>query len=137
MKIAVTASGSGLDAPTSSLFGRCQAYVLVDTETLNSETVPNPALSASGGAGIQAAQYLVEREVQALVTGNVGPNAFQVLEAAGIPVYLHAGGTVRQAMEGFRAGQLEAVSGATAPSHAGLGGRGHGGRGMGRGGRRP
>jgi predicted Fe-Mo cluster-binding NifX family protein len=59
-----------------------------------------------------------------------------VLRSAGIPVYLHTGGTVRQAVEAFQAGQLESVSGATAPSHAGLGGRGHGGRGMGRAGRR-
>ena len=132
MKIAITANGAGLDAPTSPVFGRCLTYVVVDTETMQFESLTNPALSASGGAGIQAAQYLIGQGVQALVTGNVGPNAFQVLNAAGIPVYLNGNGTVRQAVEAFQAGQLEAVSGATAPSHSGMGrrsGRGRRGRG--------
>lgn len=134
MKIVVTANGKGLDAPTSPFFGRCPWYVLVETETLECETIANPAQSAAGGAGIQAAQYLVAQGVQAVVSGNVGPNAFQVLRTASIPVYLSADGTVRQAVEGFQAGQLEAANAPTAPSHIGLGGRGHGG-GRGRGGR--
>jgi predicted Fe-Mo cluster-binding NifX family protein len=127
MKIAVTANGEGLDAFTSPFFGRCQWYVLVETETLQYETLANPALSASGGAGIQAAQYLIEQGAQAILSGNVGPNAFQVLEAAGIPVYVSTDGTVRQAVESFQAGQLASVHAPTAPSHIGLGGRGHGG----------
>ena len=133
MKIVVTANGQGLEAPTSPFFGRCPWYVLVETETLECETIANPAQSAAGGAGIQAAQYLVQQGAQAVISGNVGPNAFQVLRAAGIPVYLSAEGTVRQAVEGFQAGQLESANAPTAPSHIGLGGRGHGGgRGRGR-----
>ena len=132
MKLVVTANGKGMDAPTSPFFGRCPWYVLVETETLECETIANPAQSAAGGAGIQAAQYLVGQGVQAVVSGNVGPNAFQVLNAAGIPVYLSAEGTVRQAVENFQAGQLETTSAPTAPSHIGLGGRGRGsGRGRG------
>jgi predicted Fe-Mo cluster-binding NifX family protein len=127
MKIAVAASGEGLDAPTSPFLGRCQWFVLVDTETLQTESVPNPALSAAGGAGIQAAQYLVKQGVQAIVSGNVGPNAFQVLNAAGVPVAVSASGTVRQAVESFQAGELKSAHSPTAPSHIGLGGRGHGG----------
>jgi len=127
MKIVVTAIGVDLDAPASPVFGRCPAYILVDTETMQFEAVENPALSAGGGAGIQAAQFIIERGAQAVVTGNVGPNAFGVFQAAGIPVYLFNGGTVRQAVEAYKAGQLSSVSGATAPPHAGMG------RGMGRG----
>lgn len=134
MKLVVTANGKGLDAPTSPFFGRCPWYVLVETETLECETIANPAQSAAGGAGIQAAQYLVAQGAQAILSGNVGPNAFQVLSAAGIPVYLCAEGTVRQAVEGFQAGQLESANAPTAPSHIGLGGRGRGG-GRGRSGR--
>ncbi|MBN1811442.1 MAG: NifB/NifX family molybdenum-iron cluster-binding protein [Anaerolineae bacterium] len=127
MKIAVTANGQDLDALTSPFFGRCPWYVLVETETLECEAIANPALSASGGAGIQAAQYLIEQGAQAIVSGNVGPNAFQVLRAAGIPVYLSASGTVRQAVESFQASQLESAQSPTAPSHIGLGGGGRGG----------
>jgi predicted Fe-Mo cluster-binding NifX family protein len=129
MRIAVSANGADLGAQASPVFGRCPVYVFVDTETSASEAMENPAISAPGGAGIQAAQFVVEQGAQAVVTGNVGPNAYNVLQAAGVAVYLFQGGTVAEAVEAFRAGQLQEVSGATSPQHAGLGqGRG-GGRG--------
>jgi predicted Fe-Mo cluster-binding NifX family protein len=127
MKIAVTATGEGLDAGASPIFGRSQTVVLVETETMESETLSNPAVSASGGAGIQAAQFLVGHGIQALVTGNVGPNAFQVLQAANTPVYLCHGDTVRDAVQAFVDGELTQATGPSARSHSGIGGgRGHG-----------
>ena len=141
MKIVVTANGSDLDGPASAVFGRCPTYVFADTETMQFEAVENPAMGAPGGAGIQAAQFVAERDAQAVVTGNVGPNSFSVLQAANVPVYLFAGGTVRQAVEAYKAGQLPTAGSASAPAHAGMGmGRGSGrgmemgrGRGIGRG----
>lgn len=121
MKVAVTANGRDLDAPASPIFGRCTTYILVDTETMHYEAIPNPALSAGGGAGVQAAQFVVERGAHAVVTGNVGPNAFGVFQAGGIPVYLFKGGTVRQAVEACKEGQLSPASGATVAAHAGMG----------------
>ena len=78
MKIAVSAEGAGLEARTSTIFGRCPCMVFVDTDTWACESLPNAAQGASGGAGVQAAQGVVERGAQAVVTGN-GPNAFKVL----------------------------------------------------------
>jgi predicted Fe-Mo cluster-binding NifX family protein len=139
MKIVVTANGAGLDAAASPVFGRCPTYVLVDTDTMQCESVENPAVGASGGAGIQAAQFILERGAQAVVTGNVGPNAFGVFQVSGVEVYLFGGGTVREAVEAYKAGQLHPVSGANVPAHSGMGrgmGRGMGGgRGSGMGGR--
>jgi len=136
MKIAVSAMGYDLDSPFSPVFGRCPVYVLVDTDTMGFQAVPNQAASAAGGAGIQAAQDVVNRGVKAVVTGNVGPNAYQVLASAGVPVYVFADGTVRQAVEAYRAGQLSPVGAPTGPAHGGMGmgmmrgvGRGMGGRG--------
>jgi predicted Fe-Mo cluster-binding NifX family protein len=129
MKIAVTATGEGLDAPTSPIFGRSAYISLIETDTMACETLANPAISASGGAGIQAAQLLASHGVQAVLTGNVGPNAFQVFGAANIPVYLHNGTSVRQAVEAFTKGELTEASGPSARSHSGMGGgagRGHG-----------
>ena len=137
MKIVVSAQGENLDAPASPVFGRCPTYVFVDTETLEFEAVPNPAMNQGGGAGIQAAQFVVNQGAQAVLTGNLGPNAFDVLQAAGVPGYLVGEGTVRQAVEAYRAGQLRPMAGANVAAHAGMGmGRGMGGRrgaGMGRG----
>ena len=135
MRIAVSAMGNDLDSPFSPVFGRCPVHVIVDSDTLAFQAIPNQAASLPGGAGIQAAQDVANRGVQAVVTGNVGPNAYRVLAAAGIPVYAFSGGTVRQAVEAFRAGRLSSVGGPTGPAHAGMGmapGRAMG-RGMGRG----
>jgi predicted Fe-Mo cluster-binding NifX family protein len=126
MKIVITANGADLDAPASPIFGRCSTFIVVDTESTQFEAIANPAVSASGGAGVQAAQYVVELGAQAVVTGNVGPNAFGVFQAAQTPVYLFKGGTVREAMAAYKRGQLSSASGATVSQHAGMG------RGMGR-----
>ncbi len=123
MKIVVSSNGADLDAPASPVFGRCPTFVFVDTETMSFEAVENPAVGAAGGAGIQAAQFVVVRGAQAVVTGNVGPNAFDVFGAAGISVYLFGEGTVRQAVEAYRAGQLPVSGGASAAEHAGMGRR--------------
>jgi predicted Fe-Mo cluster-binding NifX family protein len=136
MKVVVTANGTDLDAQASPVFGRCPTYIFVETETMVFEALDNPAISAPGGAGIQAAQFVVQQGAQAVLTGNTGPNAFQVLQSANVPVYLFPGGTVRQAVEAYKAGQLSVTGGATAPAHAGMGRMGMGrgrGRGMGMG----
>jgi len=115
------------------MFGRCPMYIFVDPDTMEFEAVENPAMGAAGGAGIQAAQFIVEQGAQAVVTGNVGPNAFNVFQSANVPVYLFDGGTVRQAAEAHKAGRLSTAGSATSAAHAGMG-RGMGrGMGMGRG----
>ena len=99
------------------------------------EAVGNPAQAASGGAGVQAAPFVVNQGARAVLSGNVGPNAFDVLAAANVPVYLAPQGTVREVVEAFKAGQLQPMRQANVQAHAGRrGGRGMGRRG-GRGGR--
>jgi predicted Fe-Mo cluster-binding NifX family protein len=121
MKIVVSANDADLDGAASPVFGRCPTYVFVDTETMEFEAVDNPAASAAGGAGIRAAQFVVERGAQAVISGRVGPNALDVLQAANVPVYPFGGGTVRQAVKAFKAGQLSSTETATAEAHAGMG----------------
>ncbi len=124
MKIVVTASGNDLDAQVSPIFGRCPTFVFVDTETMAFDAVVNPALSAAGGAGIQAAQFVVERSVEAVLSGNVGPNAYNVLSAANVPLYLVGEGTVKQVVEAYKAGGLKPVGQANVQTHAGMSGWG-------------
>ena len=143
MKVAVSASGPSLDASVDPRFGRCAYFVIVDTDTMQFEAIPNSAQYAGGGAGIQAAQTVASKGVQAVLTGNVGPNAYQALSAAGIQIVTGVYGTVREAVMKYKSGELKGVSGPTAPMHYGMGGgygmgmgRGRGmgmGRGMGRG----
>ncbi len=127
MKIVVTAEGDDLSSPTNPRFGRCPTFVFVETDTLAFQALPNPAVSASGGAGIQAAQFVVEQGAGAVLTGNLGPNASDVFGAAGVPVYFNRESTVRAAVEAFKTGRLPLAQGANVPAHAGMGmGRGRG-----------
>jgi predicted Fe-Mo cluster-binding NifX family protein len=129
MKIVVSSQGDTLDALASPVFGRCPTYLFVDPDTMEFEAVPNPAMAQSGGAGIAAAQFVVNRGARVVLTGNLGPNAYDVLQAAGVPGYLVGDGTVRQAVEAYSAGRLQRMGGANVAAHAGMRG---GGRGMGR-----
>jgi predicted Fe-Mo cluster-binding NifX family protein len=120
MKIAVSANGVDLDAPTSPIFGRAPNFLIVDTESMAFNPLGNPAMGAAGGAGVRAAQFVVEHGVEAVISGNVGPNAFDVLQAADVPVYLFEGGTVRQAVEDCKAGTLQRAGDATSAEHSGM-----------------
>jgi predicted Fe-Mo cluster-binding NifX family protein len=122
MKVMVTAEGSDLEALSNPRFGRCPMFVFVETETMSFEAIPNPAASASGGAGIQAAQFVVEQGAEAVLTGNVGPNAAEVLQAADVPVYLNNERTIKASVDAFREGRLAKAEGATVAAHAGMGG---------------
>jgi len=131
LKVAVSASGPSLDASVDPRFGRCAYFVIVETDTMQFEAIPNSAQYAGGGAGIQAAQTVASKGVQAVLTGNVGPNAYQALAAAGIHIVTGAYGTVREAVMKYKQGELRSTSSPTAPMHYGMGG-GYG-MGMGRG----
>jgi len=121
MKIAVTSTGNTLDSPVDPRFGRCRFFVFVNPETMEYEAVENEAMMAAGGAGPQAAQIITSRGAEAVITGNVGPNAAAALQAAGIKVLVGAGGTVRESVEMFRRGELQEATSPTVPPHSGMG----------------
>ncbi len=120
MKIAISSSGTTLDTAVDSRFGRCPYFLIVDSETLTFEAQPNAGAGSGGGAGIQAAQFVVQTGAKAVITGNVGPNAYQVLNAAGITIHQMAGMSARQAVEALRGGQEAPMSGASQAAHAGV-----------------
>ena len=131
VKVAVSAIGTGLDAEVDPRFGRCQYFVLVDPDTLESEAIENSSSTASGGAGIAAAQTVADKGVEAVLTGNCGPNAYQTLTAAGIKIITGASGTVKEAVQAYKEGRLKATDQPTVDAHFGTGGGGGTGRGMG------
>jgi predicted Fe-Mo cluster-binding NifX family protein len=121
MKIVVTASGPNLDSPVDPRFGRCQYFVFVDSDSLQFEAVENENVMASGGAGIQSAQFVAQKGAEAVITGNLGPNASAALGAAGTKVFLGATGTVREAIQMFKNGQLQEAFGPSVQAHSGMG----------------
>jgi len=131
LKVAVSATEPILDAAVDPRFGRCAYFVIVDTETMQYEAIPNTSQSAPHGAGIQSAQIIANKGAKVVLTGNVGPNAYQSLTAAGIQIVTGATGTVRETIMRYKKGDLKETSSPTVGGHFGAGG----GRGMGRGGR--
>jgi predicted Fe-Mo cluster-binding NifX family protein len=145
MKIAVSSTGKDLDSQLDPRFGRCAYFLVVDSDVMHFEAYPNDSASMGGGAGIQAAQFLASKNVQAVITGNCGPNAVRTLSAAGIELFVGEQGIIKDVVERYVAGGLKSTKSPTVEGHWGMGtgsgmGRGGGaglgmggGRGMGRG----
>lgn len=118
MKIAVTAKGETSDSPVDPRFGRAATFVLFDTETSDFSAVRNDqGVNAPGGAGIQAAETLSRLGAGLVITGHCGPKAFRALNAVGIEVVVGVGGTVTEAIDRFKAGELQPASAADADPH--------------------
>ena len=120
MKICVTSQGDNLDSQVDPRFGRCQYFIIVDTETLEFESIKNPNIDAMGGAGIQSGQLVAGKQVKVVITGNVGPNAFQTLQAAGLNVITGVSGGVKGAIEKYKKGELKPTQGPSVNSKFGI-----------------
>ena len=121
MKIAISASGSTQESAFNPRFGRCDYFLINDTDAGVWEAFPNPAAGARGGAGPQAAQFISNQGVEVVISGRYGPNAFAALDAAGIKAYISSTGTVLEAQGKFLAGDLEQIGAATGPELHGKG----------------
>ena len=118
MKVAVTSQGSDLSSQIDPRFGRATNFIVVDIDTNEFSVHDNSQnLNAAQGAGIQAGRTVVDLKAEAVITGNVGPKAFRTLQAANVKVYPGASGTVREALEKFKAGQLPVADAANVQGH--------------------
>jgi predicted Fe-Mo cluster-binding NifX family protein len=108
MKLAITSSGKTLESQVDPRFGRAAYFIIADDGTGTIEAYDNAqSLNASQGAGIQAAETVSRLGAEAVITGHCGPKAFRALRAAGIQVVVGAQGTVREAIERFRKGEIK------------------------------
>ncbi len=123
MKIAITSVNNAIEAQFSPRFGRCDYFIIIDSDTRAWQAFANPAASARGGAGPQAVQFLAENGAEAIISGRYGPSAFSALEAAGIQAYLAEDGSVNDVLDNFLAGELETTSTATGKELHGGGSR--------------
>jgi len=119
MKICITSSGDNLNSTVDPRFGRCANFIIVDPETLDFKAIANPNIEAPGGAGMQSAQLVANEGAEAVVTGNVGPNAFQTLSSFGIKVYTDASGTVKEVIQKYKQGKYKEMSGPSVSGHFG------------------
>jgi predicted Fe-Mo cluster-binding NifX family protein len=118
MKVAVTSQGQEITSPVDPRFGRAKYFLVVDTEAGTVEVHDNAQnLQLAQGAGIQAGQTVVNLGVEAVITGNVGPKAYNVLTAGKVKIYPGVSGTAKEAIADFKAGKLKEVEGATVEGH--------------------
>ena len=118
MKIAITAQGKELSSEIDLRFGRAKWLIVVDTESGDFQAHDNAVnLNAAQGAGIQTGGNVANLGVEAVITGNVGPNAFKTLNAANVKVFLAEKQTVQQAIDSYKAGELQEVDQANVEGH--------------------
>jgi predicted Fe-Mo cluster-binding NifX family protein len=120
MKICITSQGDNLDSGVDPRFGRCNYFIFVDIDTFEFEATKNPNVEAMGGAGIQSGQFVANKQVKTVLTGNVGPNAFQTLQAAGIEIITGVSGTVKEAIEKYKNGEVKPSQSPSVSSKYGL-----------------
>lgn len=129
MKICITSIGPELNSGVDPRFGRCGYFLILNEKGELLKSIPNESGQAMRGAGITAAQIAADEKVDIVITGNVGPNAYMVLNQSGIKIFPGASNiTIEQAFEMYKEGKLKEID----PSQA----RGFGpgfGRGAGRG----
>lgn len=108
MIVFITAKTSSLDSEVDNRFGRASYFIKLDTENGQMEAFENQAVNQSGGAGIAAAQFIIDHQGQAVISGNFGPNASGALRAANIQMHVFTPDikTVQQAAEAFKKEQL-------------------------------
>ena len=126
MKICITSTGANLDSDVDPRFGRCRYFIIIDSDTMSFDSISNESAMSAGGAGIQAAQTVAKTGAKAVLTGNMGPNAFQTLSAAGLKVFTGADGTVKDTIEKYKKGELKETQSASVDSHFGMVGAGRG-----------
>jgi predicted Fe-Mo cluster-binding NifX family protein len=117
MKIVISAMGKEKESILDRRFGRCEYFQIFDTETSEFKVVTNKAVNANGGAGIAAANQVIDEGANVLITGNLGPNAYELIEKAGIDAYSCASVPVLQAIEMYQNNQLESIKAAGRAHH--------------------
>ncbi|MBC2694731.1 MAG: dinitrogenase iron-molybdenum cofactor biosynthesis protein [Desulfobacteraceae bacterium] len=102
MKIAVSSYGKDLNSQIDPRFGRCAYFLIVNTDDMSFEAFENKGVSLTGGAGIQAGQFVISKGAEAVITGNCGPKAVQTLSASGVELFTGHTGSAIEALEKYK-----------------------------------
>jgi len=111
MKIAISSTGKNLTDNVSEVFARCPYFIIAEIEDQKierTEAIENKSTDQMSGAGISAAQLMAEKNVNAVITGNVGPRAFDVLKQFNIKIY-SGSGAVKEVLQEFINGKLKKI----------------------------
>jgi len=111
MKIAISSKEKDLNGEVDSVFGRCPYFLIVEIEDKKIkgfEAIENTNAEQAGGAGISAAQTVAEKDVDAVISGNIGPRALDVLRQFNMKIY-NGSGSIDDVLQKFIDGKLETI----------------------------
>ncbi|MFW5782619.1 MAG: NifB/NifX family molybdenum-iron cluster-binding protein [Candidatus Muiribacteriaceae bacterium] len=118
MRIAITSSGKDKSAKVDPRFGRALGFIVYDSDKDTYEYVENmQVMNTPHGAGVQASRKIIDLDVQAVITGHVGPNAFRALNAADIDIYLAGTVSIEEAVSQMKSDGLKKASDADVAGH--------------------
>ena len=118
MEVAITSVDGTMEGMVDERFGRCRKFIIYDSETKNHTIIDNALnMGATQGAGIQGAQNVINSGARVVISGHLGPNAYRVLQSAGIAVYTASNMTVAQAIEAYEKGRLKKLTGPDVGGH--------------------
>jgi len=110
MRIAIASKGPELSSQVEPRFGRAKYIVIHDTGSPEPEVLDNQEISQlTGGAGVKAAEAVVEKNVDYVISQNFGPKALQVFKAANVKAAVVSGETVAHAIELVQRRQLNII----------------------------
>ena len=121
MKIAIPVDEKTLESNVCVSFGRTPYFLIYDAETKESVFIDNSAATSTGGAGIKAAQMIVDNKATVLLTPRCGKNAADVIKAAEIKLFKTTSASVKDNIDDFINGKLSPLD----EIHPGF--HGHGG----------
>ena len=110
----------GLDSAISAIFGRCPFFMVIDPETKTFSIESNPAVNASGGAGIQSAQWIIDKKVDAVICKKLGPKAHDVLAAGKVSAYKYVSGNIKETLDAFNSHSLGNIFEPNVDAHSGM-----------------
>ncbi len=108
MRLCITSSGSNLDSLVDPRFGRCLYFIFINSDDFEEiEVVKNEGINAIRGAGVQSAQTVIDHQAEAVITGNIGPNSFFILNSSKIKIFQSPSGEiVKKVISLFKEGKL-------------------------------
>ena len=116
--LAITSTGKDLKSGMDQRFGRTRFIIFYNTNNSSFECFDNNLnLNAPQGAGIQTAQNIVDKEAEVVITGNLGPKAFRVLNAANIKAFFSTDMSVADAIESYQNNQLKELTNPNVEGH--------------------
>ena len=116
MKIAISSSGKNAEDLLDTRFGRCKYFQIHDTESGKVKIIENKGQSSSGGAGIAASNQLIDEKVNAIITGSLGPNVFELVQKSGIKAYKCSSIDINSALHKYKNNELEEIK-TLGPAH--------------------